>query len=88
VVDKLSSLGVSLAAVATTKHVGVFPPGMSITRIPPSREEGPTLSLPGLANALLSLAQAEGRRRMVQYDLTEGQVKALSDLGVKEVARI
>jgi len=88
VVDKLSSLGVSLAQVTTTKHVGVFPPGISITRIPPSREEGPSLSFPGLANALLNLGNTKGRRRMVQYDLTEGQVKALSDLGVKEVARI
>ena len=92
VVDKLSSLGVSLAqvksAVTHTKHVGMLPPGISITRITPSREESPSLSLPGLANALIHLGKAEGRRRMVQYDLTEGQVKALRDLGVKEVARI
>ena len=92
VVNKLSSLGVSLAqvktAVSNNKHVGVFPPGISITRIPPSREEGPSLSLPSLANILLNLGNTEGRRRMVQFDLTEGQVKALSNLGVEEVARI
>jgi len=86
VVDKLSSLGVSVAKekVPPIKHGWVIPQGLSITKTPSSKEEGPSLSLPGLSTALLQLGEVSGRKRLVQYKLTEDQVRALDALGVRE----
>merc|ERR1719508_54078 len=86
VVDKLTSLGVSVAKekVAPIKHAWFPPPGLSITKTPSSMEEGPSLSLPSLSTALLQLGEVSGRKRLVQYKLTEDQVRALDALGVRE----
>ena len=86
VVSKLSSLGVSVARekVATTKHGWVLPPGISVTKTTSSREEGPSLSLPSLATALHQLGEGGGMKRLIQFRLTEEQVRALNALGVKE----
>jgi len=86
VVDKLSSLGVSVARekVPPTKHGWVLPPGLSVTKTSSSTEEGPSLSLPSLATALLQLGEVGGRKRLVQFKLTEVQVRALDALGVRE----
>merc|ERR1719186_2576946 len=86
VVDKLSSLGVSVARekVPSTKHGWVLPPGLSVTKTSSSTEEGPSLSLPSLATALIQLGEVGGRKRLVQFKLTEVQVRALDALGVRE----
>jgi len=86
VLSKLSSLGVSVARekVSTAKHGWVLPPGISVTKTISSREEGPSLSLPNLAKALFQLGEGEGRKRLVQFNLTEEQIRALDALGVKE----
>ena len=86
VLSKLSSLGVSVARekVSTTKHGWVLPPGISVTKTTSSREEGPSLSLPSLAKALIQLGDVEGRKRVVQFNLTDEQVRALNVLGVRE----
>ena len=90
--DKLSYLRVSVAQRQAfsvleqnnNQHGFVLPPGISVTRSTPSRE-GPSLTLPRLATALLRLGNTGGRRRLVQFALTEEQVQAFSDLGVDEV---
>jgi len=86
VVDKLSSLGVSVARekVPPTKQGWVLPPGLSVTKTSSCMEEGPSLSLPSLATALLQLGEVGGRKRLVQFKLTEVQVTALDALGVRE----
>eukprot|EP00092_Neocalanus_flemingeri_P034214 GFUD01037210.1.p1 GENE.GFUD01037210.1~~GFUD01037210.1.p1 ORF type:complete len:420 (+),score=111.55 GFUD01037210.1:70-1329(+) len=86
VFNKLSSLGVSIVKekVPTTQHGWVLPPGISITKNTPSREEGPSLSLPSLAKALSQLGEGEGRKRLAQFKLTEEQVSALDTLGLRE----
>jgi len=85
VVDKLSSLGVLVGRekVPPTKHGWVLPPSLSVTKTSSSTEEGPS-SLLSLATALLQLGEVSGRKRLVQYKLTEGQVRALDALGVRE----
>jgi len=92
IVDKLSYIGVSVAQKQAppalhsnnNQHGFKLPPGISVTRSTPSRE-GPSLTLPKLATALLRLGNTGGRRRLVQFALTEEQVTAFSDLGVEEV---
>ena len=87
VVTRLTSLGLSVATVEKvpphTKQGWVLPPGLSVTRAP-STDEGTSASIPDLARALLQLGEVDGRKRMVQYQLTEGQVRGLITLGLRE----
>merc|ERR1712096_562004 len=62
----------------------IFPPGISVSKITSSTVEVPTLSLPILAKALIQLGEVDGRKSLVQFQLTQGQVRALDTLGVKE----
>eukprot|EP00092_Neocalanus_flemingeri_P037742 GFUD01041090.1.p1 GENE.GFUD01041090.1~~GFUD01041090.1.p1 ORF type:complete len:385 (+),score=137.30 GFUD01041090.1:453-1607(+) len=86
VLNKLSSLGVSLErsekVPTTLKHGWVLPPGLSIIKT--TTEEGPPLSLPSLAQALLQLGEVGGKKRLVQLKLTEDQIMALDTLGMRE----
>eukprot|EP00092_Neocalanus_flemingeri_P106858 GFUD01137112.1.p1 GENE.GFUD01137112.1~~GFUD01137112.1.p1 ORF type:complete len:444 (+),score=110.86 GFUD01137112.1:77-1408(+) len=87
VVNKLTSMGVSVIRekVPSTKHGWVLPPGLSVTKTTSNRvEEGPSLSLPSLAKVLTQLGQVDGRKRLVQFQLTEAQVRALDTFGIKE----
>ena len=82
--NKLTSLGVTIAKQSSTHHPTQGwspPPGISVTR---TAEQGPCLSISSLAAALHQLGQVEGRRRIVQFRLTESQVKALYNLGLKQ----
>merc|ERR1719186_400448 len=79
-------LGVSVARenVPSSKHGLIFPPGISVSKITSTTVEGPTLSLPILAKALSQLGEVDGRKSLVQFQLTKGQVRALNTLGVRE----
>ena len=52
-----------------------------MVRVPVSATES-TLTISTMATALHKLGQVEGRKRSVQYSLTEEQIRALSTLGV------
>eukprot|EP00092_Neocalanus_flemingeri_P028075 GFUD01030482.1.p1 GENE.GFUD01030482.1~~GFUD01030482.1.p1 ORF type:complete len:698 (+),score=201.77 GFUD01030482.1:315-2096(+) len=86
VLNRLTSLGAPVAREKgpSTKHGWIAPPGLNVIQTTSSREEGPSLTLPCLAKALLQLGERSGRKRFVQFKLTEDQVRALDALGVKE----
>ena len=50
----------------------------------PVTDEGPSSSIPSLAKALIQLGEVDGRTRLVQYQLTESQVRGLHTLGLRE----
>ena len=78
-------LSVAMGRVPTTKQGWEPPPGLSITRAPSTGiDESASTSLTSLANALLQLGEVQGRTRLVQFQLSESQVKALQTLGVRE----
>ena len=85
-ISKLSSLGVSIARerAPPTRHDWVIPPGITMSRSSPLSQtgQGPVMSISTLATSLHQLGQVEGKRRLVQYRLTEDQIRALSTLGV------
>ena len=86
VVTRLTSMGLSVATVEKvppTKHGWVLPPGLSVTRAP-NEDQGPSSSIPSLAKALIQLGEEDGRTRLVQYQLTESQVRGLHTLGLRE----
>ena len=70
--------------VLSARRCLIFPPGISVSKITSSTVEVPTLSLPILAKALIQLGEVDGRKSLVQFQLTQGQVRALDTLGVKE----
>jgi len=79
----LSNLDVSIIReiAPTSRHGWVPPPGLTMVRVPVSATES-TLTISTMATALHKLGQVEGRKRSVQYSLTEEQIRALSTLGV------
>jgi len=85
-ITKLTSLGVSIVRerAPPTRHDWVLPPGITVSRTPPLSVtgQGPVMSISTLATSLHQLGQVEGKRRLVQYRLTEDQIRALSTLGV------
>jgi len=86
-ISKLTSLGVSIArerAPPPTRQGWALPPGISMSRTSPLSQagQGPVMSISTLATSLLQLGQVEGKRRLVQYRLTDDQIRALNILGV------
>ena len=79
-------MGVSVARqnVPPAKHGWVLPPGISVTKSTSNPLSDFTLSLPSLAQALIQLGEVDGRKKIVQFHLTEGQIRALNVLGIKE----
>eukprot|EP00092_Neocalanus_flemingeri_P001519 GFUD01001621.1.p1 GENE.GFUD01001621.1~~GFUD01001621.1.p1 ORF type:complete len:252 (-),score=95.55 GFUD01001621.1:21-776(-) len=62
------------------------PPPQSDQCLPPSppEEEGQSFSISTLATTFHQLGEREGRRRLVQFKLTERQVRALNTLGFRQ----
>jgi len=85
----LSNLDVSIIReiAPPTRHGWVPPPGLSMVRVAATATEF-TLAISTLATALHQLGQVEGRRRSVQYRLTEEQIRALSTLGVGQEEQV
>eukprot|EP00092_Neocalanus_flemingeri_P085269 GFUD01107281.1.p1 GENE.GFUD01107281.1~~GFUD01107281.1.p1 ORF type:complete len:435 (-),score=117.15 GFUD01107281.1:123-1427(-) len=81
---KLTSLGVSIVrerSITHTKQSWLPPSSLTVIKTP---SEGPRLSISSLATVLHQLGQIEGRRRLVQFRLTEEQVGALDILGLQQ----
>ena len=97
VAAKLTSLGCSLVSVPVPGHsssipdlVRPLPPSISITRTPSSNrtDQTPPAPLTSLARALGKMAETEGSRRIVKFELTESQIQGLKALGIGNIGYV
>lgn len=97
IIEKVSSLGCSIVfqPPPTPNQVSLpnlgLPPGITITRTPRTsmldgvnHAQEATVSLCNVARALKMLGNTEGRKRLVQYELSDSQVQGLRKLGIFE----
>merc|ERR1719470_303646 len=72
----------SIVSLPSHPQVSRLPPSLSVSRVSsPARQ---VLPLQTLATALAGLGMQEGRKKVVQLNLTVSQIEALSILGIRE----